>query len=229
MKQALLESRYPPVITLLFFPPFKTTKNMNLNLAIFRKALYAIGVLIIYSCGCKDCQNRIEDKISSLPYEDQNIVSFQQVGTNLTRTDTVKITYDPPTGNYGCDGEKEGSTVCYGRLTMVIGDFVLIMQQGFRNDDTPSEVNVGFTVNYIFHCDIYHLSDTVEFNYYGAMIQVRHFKADTTLLDSPYFHEGDCNLSNYCSDFYLTSNNRLIQYNLMNNKLEEKWKLINGN
>lgn len=185
---------------------------------------YGFLVLCLFSCKCKDCPNKIEEKLASFPYKDQNIVSFIQDGTNVTVTDTVKVSYKTPSGGYECNGEKEGSTVCYGTYLMRLGDFYVSMYQGFQDDNTSSKINDGFNITYGFNCGTYNLTGNVDLVINNETMAVRHFEVDTT--DKFFLYPPAlCSSALYCREFYLTSDDMLIEYNLLRNNILEKWIL----
>jgi hypothetical protein len=185
---------------------------------------YGIAILSLYGCHCKDCPNKIEEKLSTLPYKDQNIVSFMQDGTDITDIDTVKISYKPPSGGYECNGEKEGSTVCGGEFDMHLGDYYMLMTQGFQDDNASSKTNAGFNMIYGFKCGTYHFIDNADLVIDNKTVTVRHFEVDTT---DRYFldPQSQCSSALYCREFYLTDNDKLMQYDLLRNNVLEKWIL----
>jgi len=194
---------------------------MKMSKNILYEILMGFFVMTLNGCHCSDCPNRLQDKLSALPYKDHAIVQFQKENSNIENSDTVHIAYSDPSGAYNCAGEKEGTTVCHGSLTMDIGDYGVSMRQGFVDDTPSTKVNDGFGISYHLKEGVFKIKETINIQYRGSIISVQHFQIDT---ESSYARD-HYNKLDYCSDFYITSDYKLIQYILMKNNEPERWIL----
>ncbi len=178
-------------------------------LKLYRFLLFVLIIVSFNRCNlCEDCGgNKLQPILNNLPYSNNEPVKFSNNGNIVT--DTVKIYYAKPSDEYNCNG-KENTNDCAGTLAITIGDFTIGYFQGdYARKGLYGPSCVCKDGNLL-------LTDSLDYNYKGQIIKAYVYSLDTTKIT--YKNQAYIDV-----DFYVSKNNRLLQYAIKRNGILETW------
>jgi len=185
----------------------------NLNWRHITTVFLTIGFIIFSSCLFPPCSevcitNNLEELLGkSFPYEDGDTVKFIN-SNSVYRKDTAHIYYSPPKLP-DCKDQYPGRYDCFGSYTLRLGDFTI---QYFQTDNWSGNMIIRFIgIDYY----VYDLIDTVNYNFNNVELKAEYYKSrDTINLEKDYY------------DFYLSLDNKILEYTIRDNQVFETWRLL---
>ena len=173
-----------------------------------------IILITLFGCKrlCNECKNQLNDIILTYKYKSGQVLEYIS-DSNISRKDTIEITFTPPEKYYACPGDKEGTMSCYSRIVIDIGSFTLRIEQAenYMNNKVSRHVSYRYNSSYFN----YSLRDTINVEINNSIVPLKQYKI-VTMNNFP---------SIYCSEIYLTFEDVLYEYYINRNGIVEKWKL----